>query len=74
MDLTELSKSPWSAYSALIGYIERSWQDISYILSFFGEVPESRKRYQEFVAQGVSLDKRPELSGGGVGTESQRVR
>ena len=65
-DLTELSKSPWSGHSALLGHVERPWQDTHYILSFFGRIPGSRKRYQTFVSQGISLGRRPELVGGGL--------
>ena len=65
-DLTELSKSHWSGHSALMGHVERQWQDTHYILSFFGRSPGSRKRYQKFVEQGIPLGNRPELVGGGL--------
>ena len=65
-DLTELSTFPWSGHSALVGQIERAWQDTSYILSFFGRTPGNRKRYQTFVAQGIPVGRRPELVGGGL--------
>ena len=65
-DLTELSKSPWSGHSALMGHVERPWQDTHYILSLFGRSPGNRKKYQKFVEQGISLGNRPELVGGGL--------
>jgi putative transposase len=65
-DLAELSTFPWSGHSALMGQVERPWQDTRSILSFFGTAAGSRKRYQAFVAQGIPLGRRPELVGGGL--------
>jgi len=50
----------------LAGYVDRHWQDTQYVLSFFGDGPEARKHYMDFVAQGVGQGKRPELVGGGL--------
>ena len=65
-DLAELSIFPWSGHSALLGQVDRAWQDTRYILSFFGKAAGNRKRYQAFVAQGILLGRRPELVGGGL--------
>jgi len=64
--IKQLNRSPWSGHSALAGYVDRHWQDTQYVLSFFGDDPEARKHYMDFVAQGVGLGKRPELVGGGL--------
>jgi len=64
--IKQLNRSPWSGHSALAGYVDRHWQDTQYVLSFFGDAPEARKHYMDFVAQGVGLEKRPELVGGGL--------
>jgi putative transposase len=65
-DLAELSSFPWSGHSALMGQVERPWQDTRYILSFFGTTPGNKKRYQAFVAHGIPFGRRPELVGGGL--------
>jgi hypothetical protein len=33
-DITELSQSPWSGHSALMGKVKRDWQKTGYVLSF----------------------------------------
>jgi len=64
--IEELHRSPFSGHSAVAGYVDRDWQDTPYVLSFFGTAHEARKKYREFVEQGVALGKRPELVGGGL--------
>ena len=48
------------------GCIERKWQDMKYILSFFGKGSLGSKRYLKFVAEGIEQCRRPELVGGGL--------
>jgi REP element-mobilizing transposase RayT len=64
--IRELDRSPWSGHSALVGKTEMKWQDTEYVLSFFGEGRDRRKRYQKYLEEGVALGKRPELVGGGL--------
>ncbi len=35
-DMNGLNDSPWSGHSALLGRVERKWQDTDYVLSYFG--------------------------------------
>lgn len=65
-DFNELNSSPWSGHSALMGKIERNWQDCAYVLSFFGDGRNQRKAYLHFVKQGLPMGHRPELVGGGL--------
>ena len=65
-DINNLNRSPWSGHSALMGNIERDWQDTEHVLSFFGEGRGARKNYLRFVERGIALGKRPELVGGGL--------
>ena len=65
-DIEGLNRSPWSGHSALMGHIERSWQDTEYVLSFFGGDRDRRKNYLNFLEQGIALGSRPELVGGGL--------
>jgi len=66
-DINELDKYPYCGHSALMGRKNREWQDIEYVLGFFGKRPsEARKRYRSYVGKGISIGKRPELMGGGL--------
>ncbi|MFO8164014.1 MAG: hypothetical protein R6T98_05725, partial [Desulfatiglandales bacterium] len=61
--MDELNQSPFSGHSALTGSVDRDWQDTRYVLSFFGSSSDARKKYREFVEQGIALGNRPELVG-----------
>jgi hypothetical protein len=65
-DLEELNRSPWSGHSALLGNVKRSWQDTEYVLSYLRKRWRGGRDYLKFVAEGVSLGRRPELVGGGL--------
>jgi hypothetical protein len=65
-DIKELNRWPWAGHSALIGKVERKWQDREYVLSFFGKGGNARRNYVRYVERGVGLGQRPELVGGGL--------
>jgi REP element-mobilizing transposase RayT len=65
-DIIELSQSPWSGHSALMGKVKRDWQKTGYVLSFFGPNQYCRRNYQQYVQKGLALGRRPELVGGGL--------
>ncbi len=66
-DLEELDTYPWCGHSALMGEVERPWQRVEDILAMFGGgTSEARARYGAFVADGLAMGKRPELTGGGL--------
>ena len=65
-DINALNRSPWSGHSALMGYRKRDWQNVGYVLAFFGDGPRKRKEYLRFVLQGIGQGRRPELVGGGL--------
>jgi len=44
-DMDELNRSPWSGHSALLGKVERKWQNIEYVLSYFGSKRVRKKNY-----------------------------
>ena len=65
--LSELDKYPWCGHHILIRSPRETWQNIDYIYGFFSEKKrEARKMYGEFVRKGISLGKRPDLTGGGL--------
>lgn len=65
--LKELKGYPWCGHSALMGSVEREWQDTDTVLAYFGK---RRKRaienYEDFVREGIAVGRRPELVGGGL--------
>jgi putative transposase len=66
-DIGELNKYPYSGHSALMGRKKRPWQDVEYVLGYFGEsVRSARKAYVAYVEEGVEQGRREELRGGGL--------
>ena len=66
-DLSSLDRYAYSGHSVLLGRKTRPWQEADYILKMFaGNRALARKRYREFVKQGVADGRRPELVGGGL--------
>ena len=66
-DLSALKAFSYCGHGVLLGQSNRSWQDDTYVLSFFGETgEEARKHYLEFMKAGINQGKRPELVGGGL--------
>lgn len=66
-NLAELNRYPYSGHSTLMGYKKNPWQDVEYVLSFFGKrLSTCRKKYSRFVEKAVEKGKRPELTGGGL--------
>ncbi len=62
-----LSKYSWAGHSAVMGKVERKWQEVDTVLSYFGR----RRRvaigkYEGFIREGISWGRRPELVGGGL--------
>ena len=66
-DLKELDRYSYCGHSALMGKKKRQWQDIEYVLGFFGKkIGEARKEYRSYVKKGIPMGRRPELVGGGL--------
>lgn len=65
--LPALRRYPWTGHSAIMGVVERDWQDTATILSYFGQ-RRSRaiERYEAFMREGVAQGRRPDLVGGGL--------
>ncbi|MFO7706790.1 MAG: transposase [Desulfobacterales bacterium] len=63
--LRALDRYPFAGHSALVGRIERPWQDIDRVLSCF-DSESPRRSYREFVAAGIRMGQRPDLVGGGL--------
>jgi putative transposase len=65
--LYALDRYRFSGHSLLMGYQDSTWQDVNTVLKLFGKrTSAARKAYRDFVQEGISLGKRPELTGGGL--------
>ena len=66
-DLKALSRSQRTGHAAIMGRAENDWQDTDYVLAYFGKRKNTaRKAYEDFVSEGVSRGRRPDLVGGGL--------
>ena len=66
-DMRGLSKYPWSGHAVLMGSLKRDWQDRETVLSYFGRRRgQAISGYEEFVREGISRGRRPDLVGGGL--------
>ena len=65
--LKELERYPWTGHSAIVGMVKRGWQDTAEVLRYFGKGQKvAVKRYVDFLEEGISQGKRPDLVGGGL--------
>ncbi len=66
-DLSGLNNYRYCGHAAVQGFRECHWQDIKYVLSFFGnKLNGARKKYLEYIDEGKDQGRRPELIGGGL--------
>jgi putative transposase len=62
--LEALDRYPWSGHAVLLGNARMPSHRAQEVLGMFGAHPSAaRKRYREFVAEGIPLGRRPELVG-----------
>jgi len=65
--LAELNGYAYCGPNVLMGRIQHLWQDVDYVLSYFGHTPRSaRKEYYSYVEAGLGQGRRNELTGGGL--------
>ena len=65
--MKELDKFEWCGHSSILGKRGNDWQDIEYVLAWFGDSKwEAKHNYHHFVEKGVSLGRQPQLVGGGL--------
>ena len=66
-NLEELNTYPYSGHSALSGSMDRTWQEVDYVLGRFGnKVDAARKAYLSYMKKGVAQGRREDLVGGGL--------
>jgi REP-associated tyrosine transposase len=65
-DPEELNHYRWAGHSAIMGRVEREWQDVETVLAYFGRGRGAVEKYEQFVREGIPQGRRPELVGGGL--------
>ena len=66
--LAALDRYPWTGHSALIGRVPRRFQAAAEVLGAFGQkVGSARRRYRQFVAEGLPQGRRSRTSHGRSG-------
>jgi len=67
VDVGDLKEHPYCGHSGLMGKRKWPWQDVDYVLRFFGvTVRKARNAYEAYVKEGVDQGRREELTGGGL--------
>jgi hypothetical protein len=65
--LAALNRYPYCGHSALMGRVNRPWQDVDYVLHSFGKrVRNASRKYLEYVEAGIEQGRRRDLVGGGL--------
>ena len=65
--MRELAAYRWTGHAVILGRVKRGWQDVGTVLAYFGKRrKEAMRKYERYVAEGISMGKRPELVGGGL--------
>ena len=63
----QLDTYRFCGHSRLVGRIDDDWQAQSEVLALFAKrLVTARRRYRAFVEKGITLGRRPELTGGGL--------
>ena len=66
-DLAALKRYAYCGHGALSGRKSCDWQNVSYVLGYFGSKDaQARRRYQAYMTSGMAQGRRPELVGGGM--------
>jgi len=66
-DLDQLDQYPFSGHGIIMGKYKKSWQDIKGVLLYFGKRSRpARRKYKQFVANGIGQGRRDDLTGGGL--------
>jgi len=66
-NLKGLNRYPYCGHSSIMGRKKRPWQDVDYVLGYFGKTAKRAKEaYLEYVSVGVGQGRLDELTGGGL--------
>ena len=65
--IKELNQYPYCGHSAIMGKKLRPWQDVEYVLGYFGRsAGQAKKSYRNFMEMGIDQGRREDLTGGGL--------
>ena len=65
--LKELNNYPYCGHTTLVGKKVRPWQDVDYVLGYFGRTMKRAERaYLDYMEAGIGQGRRDELTGGGL--------
>jgi hypothetical protein len=66
-NLKQLDAFAYAGHSILMGKRKNVWQDTDYVLQWFNKRKTlARRRYRDFVKEGIAAGRRPDLVGGGL--------
>lgn len=66
-NIEDLESYAYAGHSTLMGRRWHQWQDTAFVLAHFGkDSVSSRERYREYLAQGAGMERRADLTGGGL--------
>ena len=72
--MEELDRYPWSGHSVLVGKQKNDWQEVEYVLSYFGkEKSKAIRAYRKFMEEGKEPRETAGVSGGRAYSESRRM-
>ena len=56
--MASLDKYPYAGHSAVMGKVENDWQDMDYVLGWFGKrIKSARSKYHDFIKKAYPLEK-----------------
>jgi REP element-mobilizing transposase RayT len=65
--INELESYPFCGHSAIMGKVDRDWQQTDHILSLFNPTSSAaRSAYHQYVQDGIAMGRRNDLIGGGL--------
>ncbi len=65
--LDALDHYPYSGHSVIMGVWKREWQETDGVLGYFSRRKKvGRRKYREYMEQGIEKGRRPDLVGGGL--------
>ena len=65
--LSELNRYAYCGHSVLMGKKRRKWQDVAYVLGYFGDTHRrARREYYSYMEAGLGQGHRDDLTGGGL--------
>jgi putative transposase len=72
--MDQLDGYHWCGHSVLMGYEKRDWQTTEEVLSYFGRKRSyARRKYRQFVSEGISFGRREELTSGGNKGREEKI-